>query len=148
MKKSLILLSLLFLLVSVQAQQNSVVSPDGSLRFELNDADGLTYTITRNGQKIIDEGKLGLDIKNAVPLGKYAKLKSVKINTIDDSWKPVLKQHQTIRNHYNEAVMSLAEYKFPGRKFNIIVRAYNDGVAFRYDFPLGSWGQPVLILHE
>jgi len=56
-------------------------------------------------------------------------------SSTDEVWKPVLKRYETIRNHFNELNLNLKERKFPERKINLIFRAYDDGVAFRTEFP-------------
>src|SRR3989449_381173 len=45
-----------------------------------------------------------------------------------------------IRDHHNELRLNVEETGMPNRKFTLAVRAFNDGVAFRYEFP----AQPAL----
>ena len=45
-----------------------------------------------------------------------------------------------MRDHHNELRVSVAETAAPGRKFDFVVRAFNDGIGFRYEFP----AQPAL----
>ena len=50
--------------------------------------------------------------------------------------KPVVPGRRSeIRDHYNEITLQLEEAGEPGRRFDLCVRAYDGGVALRYEFP-------------
>src|SRR6266699_17466 len=40
-----------------------------------------------------------------------------------------------VRDHHNELRVSVAEVASPGRRFGVVFRAFDDGVAFRYELP-------------
>ena len=40
-----------------------------------------------------------------------------------------------MRDHYNELAVSVEETGRPGRRFTLRVRAFDDGIGFRYEFP-------------
>lgn len=52
----------------------------------------------------------------------------------DETWSPVWGEETSIRNHYNEFVVSLMQRQ-TGRRMDIRFRVYDDGVGFRYEFP-------------
>ena len=144
------LLCILFIVVFVGAGAKTieVKSPDGNAVFALNADAVVTYSVHFKGEPVIVNGQLALNIKNAVVLGRDVEITGVEQRGVNETWTPVLKRKKQILNNYNETVVGIIEKRFPGRKYNIIVRAYNDGVAFRYDFPKGSWGFPTLLLHD
>ena len=62
-------------------------------------------------------------------------LTGTETSTFDETWKPVWGEVAQIRNHYNELVVTL-EQKAQNRNMIIRFRLYNDGLGFRYEFPL------------
>lgn len=129
----------------------------------------LYYTLSYNDKKVIEESALGVLIENqlfesalAIPndackiWGENLILIGSDQQTTDQTWKPVYGERNTIRDHYNELVLNFKKgTDTPGelsggydkRRFylmNLEIRAYNEGVAFRYFFPESSNG---LFLH-
>ena len=95
----------------------------------------LYYSVEFKNRPLILESPFGLDFKNMPPLARDLKIKSSKQQTIQESWEPVWGKQKTILNHCNELSVSLEEVKPPHRTFDFIVRAFDDGVAFRYFLP-------------
>ncbi len=52
----------------------------------------------------------------------------------DEYWEPLWGQYSRIRNNYNEMFVKLLQPN-KNRKLNIRFRTYDDGIAFRYEFP-------------
>jgi alpha-glucosidase len=138
----------LFSSIAINAKRVEIKSPDGSAVMVIDAGDEVTYSVQYKGEPVVVNGTLALNIKNAVVLGRDVVVTGQTERSVNETWTPVLKRRSLIVNRYNEVVVGFAEKRFPGRKYNIIVRAYNDGVAFRYDFPKGSWGFPALLLHD
>ena len=153
MKKVLFLLSLLPLFALGQ----SLSSPDGKYTINM---DGMTYTITYNNKVIVERSQLGVDIDNrlfesalAVPRGENEnwcsdlELKGEERITVDTTWTPLYGESNCIRDHYNQMVLhyekgsngqGVVSEGYDKRKYyamDIVVRAYNEGIAFRYHFP-------------
>ena len=163
MKKITLLVFAVFVLNGFARQLSS---PDGSYIVTI---DGLTYSVTYNNKVIVEKSRLGIDIDNrlfesalAVPRGNNEDwcsdllLKSEEYLSIDTIWRPLYGENAQIRDHYNQLVLhyekgsngqgSITE-GYDKRKFyamDIIVRAYDEGIAFRYHFPETSNG---LFLH-
>jgi alpha-glucosidase len=55
--------------------------------------------------------------------------------TCDETWTPVWGEESAIRNHYNELAVTLNQ---PANQRKIVIRfrLFNDGLGFRYEFPL------------
>jgi alpha-glucosidase len=128
------------------------------------------YTVNYKGKTVILESELGVHIENqtfesalAVPNDtcKYwcenLNFTGVQRTAFDETWKPAYGEHAAIRNNYNEMTLSFrkGESKTPQKPteaydkvksyfMNVVVRAYNEGVAIRYQFPEPSNG---LFLH-
>ena len=126
---------LLFLIVSTIHSQN-IQSPSKALtlNFTLSENGKPNYTVTYKNKPIILESFLGLKLKTGIDLSSHFKVEDSKTSTFNETWKPVLGEQATISNHYNELKVSLSQTK-ANVKMNIIFRVFDDGVAFRYDFP-------------
>jgi alpha-glucosidase len=134
MKKIAILLFwILMALCSVQAQ-NTLLSPDGKLKVEIKVEHILSYQVLYQNQTLIKDSEIGFVFNMAPPLGKDMEVIKTTTLEFDETWIPVLKRFDNIRNHYHELIVELKEKKFPRRTMNLIFRAYNDGIAFRTEF--------------
>ena len=120
---------------------------------------GITYSVTFNGKEIIQQSQLGVDIDNrlfesalGVPRGIHEnwcsdlRLENVESSEVDTCWMPLYGENAQIRDHYRQLVLhyvkgnqeGAVEGGYDKRKYyamDIIVRAYNEGIAFRYHFP-------------
>ena len=137
------------------AQQLS--SPDGKYSVAI---DGMTYHVTYNHKVIVEKSRLGVDIDNrlfesalAVPRGENndwcsdLELKKVEHSSADTTWTPLYGENARIRDRYNQMTLhyekgsngqGVVSEGYDKRKYyamDIIVRAYNEGIAFRYYFP-------------
>src|SRR5678815_105742 len=95
-----------------------------------------TYTLSYKSHEVIKPGKLGLELKN----DKQSLLNGfqiIKIDTssFDETWKPVWGEVATIRNHYKEMAVTLSQ-KATDRQMVIRFRLFDDGLGFRYEFPV------------
>ena len=127
------------------------------------------YTLSYKGKTVVLESELGVLIENqtfesalAVPndtckvWGENLKFKDVQRNSVDQTWKPIYGENQLIRDNYNEMTLSFSKGdetkkvatdgydKSKGYFMNVVVRAYNEGIAVRYHFPEPTNG---LFLH-
>ena len=142
MKKTL-LFSALLLPLSVVAQ--TVSSPNGavSVSFSLADGGRPTYEMTYKGRPVVKPSHLGLELaKDKHATKGFAETSLMdgfteshsEVSTFDETWKPVWGETATIRNHYNELLVSLSQ-DHTGRQMNIRFRVYDDGMGLRYEFP-------------
>lgn len=132
-------LTVFLLLVSMQlhAQKPFVLqSPDASLRFlcVLSNSN-LRYDIFYKGKPIIVSGEFGLSFKDETPFKNNVKLGKVAIKEAEEKYSLVIGKTSSVRERYREMILPLEQTVKPFRKVNIIVRAFNDGIAFRYEFP-------------
>lgn len=136
MKKLLILFAVLFCFMHVSAQQNlSISSPDGKLKFSLKvTPENISYEVNYKKQPLVENSSLGFSFDNG-EFGSNLKVGKVRRKSIDETYELVVGKVSTARNHCNEMVVPLQEKVSPGRLINLVVRAFNDGIAFRYEFP-------------
>ncbi|WP_411846167.1 glycoside hydrolase family 97 catalytic domain-containing protein [Roseibacillus persicicus] len=126
----------LLLITPLLAQKEMLQSPDGSLKVTINsNSKELKYEVHKGNELLISPSRLGFILKGLPALDGPFEILEAKPSTIDETWQPVWGQHSSIRNHANELALFLRETEHPYRRLNLTFRAYNDGVAFRYEFP-------------
>lgn len=154
-----------------------LTSPDGAYRFTFYQrplAEGNTqmcYSLTYKDRPVVEDSKLGLLIEN--PLSESSqggasdtcyswcdnmKLLDTERRKVDEAWKPVYGERNEVRDYYNEMILKFHQEeegkntnvynKHKKRFLNIVVRAYNEGVAFRYHFPKTKKGDTLHIVGE
>ena len=128
---------LLALFMSGAAMAESITSPDGQLRlnFSVNPQGEPVYELSYKGKAVIKPSKLGLELKNDTGLMKGFTLAGTETSTFDETWEPVWGEVKQIRNHYNEMAVTLNQ-KVQDRNIIIRFRLFDDGLGFRYEFPL------------
>ena len=140
-------------------------SPGGKYNFVFEQKDGrLTYRLDYAAKQVIEEGELGVNIDNhlvesamGIPVDNSnvwihgMEVTSVDRRSEDNTWKPVYGEYAQIRDRYNEMTIHLlkgGKHEGSGTAYDkrqqylldIIVRAYDEGVAIRYHFPEATNG--------
>lgn len=115
----------------------TILSPSGTtiLDFNLTPTGAPQYSVSYKGRPAILPSKLGMKIKSGGNLLDGFKLVGIDTVTVDESWNPVWGEENTIRNNYKEMVAYL-EQPSTKRKMNLRFRVFDDGVGFRYEFPM------------
>ena len=128
---------LLFVWVCGAMMAESITSPNGNLHldFTVNAQGEPIYQLFYKGKAVVKPSKLGLELKDDPGLMNNFTLTGTETSTFDETWKPVWGEVAQIRNHYNELAVTL-EQKVQNRNMIIRFRLYNDGLGFRYEFPL------------
>ncbi len=146
------------LALSVHAQEKKelhLTSPDGKQKitfFQTRVSDTVNrieYTLSYGDTPILNASRVGLDLDNMVwekalgmrklpqpacwmdPMG----IDSVSFTSHDATWTPLYGERSLVRDHYNGGTLYLSRKDGSNYRLNIEVRAYNEGVAFRYYFP-------------
>lgn len=60
---------------------------------------------------------------------------AVDRESYDGTWETVAGAQRKVRDHYNKLSIAFRELRAPRRSLNIILRAYDEGVALRYSLP-------------
>ncbi|MGO4292361.1 glycoside hydrolase family 97 N-terminal domain-containing protein [Chitinophaga sp. RAB17] len=128
----------LFCVQVIHAQSSQqLLSPDGKLQFAFNLSEGghLNYSVYYQEKPVILASGLGL---NGWESGFV--LSAVSSAEKDTLWKPVYGERSIVRDHYAEMVITLKQHNDESRKLQLQVRAYNEGIAFRYMLPEQAQG--------
>ena len=122
----------------------TISSPDGRIVFRLfngpplNEAfllPNLAYEVDFGGKRLIETSYLGFELYSQVPLGEKLGLVKATRTSVDESYTLPAGKARTVRNRYNGAVAEYLQNGTTGRQMTVEVRAFNEGVAFRYWVP-------------
>ncbi|WP_293892769.1 glycoside hydrolase family 97 protein [Flavobacterium sp.] len=129
-------IGLLFLGLQVHSQSIQSPSKKITLNFALSDGKP-TYQISYQNKPVVLKSYMGVKLKAARDLDGNLRIDSVRQRNVNETWEPVLGEQSHINNNYNELTIALYQ-ELADRKINIIFRVFDEGVAFRYDFPKQS----------
>jgi alpha-glucosidase len=134
--------------------QKPIQSPDGNLMilfYHTEDSTGrsiLSYKVFYKKMPVILESQIEIQLDNhlseqALGLKPHRPehwcenlvLKDIVKTTQDSEWKPVYGERSVIRDYYNQTVIMWSKKDRPECQMHLIVRAYDEGIAFRYFFP-------------
>ncbi len=120
-----------------------VESPDSDLAFSMEmKGDSLLYSLSYRGKTVISPSSLGLRLTDGTVLGRNMKISDVAHSSFSEKWAPVWGESDSVDNTYNQMTVYLSG----DVKMNIEVRAFDDGVGFRYVFP--EAGDTILVAEE
>ncbi|HEX4850593.1 MAG TPA: glycoside hydrolase family 97 N-terminal domain-containing protein, partial [Puia sp.] len=138
MRKYISALFFLFAVYNCQAQPNNELALQMgkvSCRFSLNQDGRPEYEINFNQKPVILKSGMGFSLADDSLFFKGFQVKGVERRSVDETWQPVWGETKNIRNHFDELVVHLRQQNAPGRLLDIAFRIFEDGVAFRYEFP-------------
>ena len=144
----------LFLAVSLflgesEAQTLSVSSPQGLNQVTVRQqADEFCYSVSYQGKPVVTDSRLGLQLDNqtweralARNYPQYACwMNGFAIDSIShlqhrDTITNFYGEQAQVPDNYNQATLHLSKHDGSNYRLDIQVRAYDEGVAFRYFFP-------------
>jgi alpha-glucosidase len=140
MRTLTLLLFPLSLLFSCCTTNPTMRSPDNRLSVVPGDPgeEAFSYSILKSGQSLLAPSRIELMFRNQPPFGSGVKVELLSTSKVDETWEPLWGKSASARNHYNEYVFRVAESGPDGRYLLWIFRVFDDGVAFRYQFPEDS----------
>ncbi|HZZ41739.1 MAG TPA: glycoside hydrolase family 97 protein [Tepidisphaeraceae bacterium] len=113
----------------------SFSSPDHHLSVTVATAPSLTYSLSLDNQPLLARSALGLQFQDDVTLGADSQLINAELTTSDSTWTTSLYKRESVRDHYNQLVLTLLPKSAPYATYQIAFRLYDDGLAFRYLLP-------------
>lgn len=106
---------------------DAIVSPDGALEVAIATGPMLTYEVRHRGRALVLPSEVGLRLADGTTLGANARVRSSAARSVDETLRPVLPlKRAEVRDRFNERRID-----FEGG-FSLVVRAYDDGVAWRF----------------
>ncbi|MCX2746140.1 glycoside hydrolase family 97 protein [Mangrovivirga sp. M17] len=156
-KKDLLIAAILIFTISISCdspeknQTEAIVkSPDEDvhIRFGVDDYGKPYYSVLYKDNVVIDTSFLGFEFKNHPPFDDNFKITEIEETAFNQSWDMIWGEQKTINNKYREIAVRLQEKGESQRKFDIIFRAYDDGIGFRYHFPEQEGVDTLIIMDE
>jgi len=120
---------------SVRAAEHRLSSPDGRIDIVVSDTGGLRYRVEIEDTVILTDSVLGLEFRDGIKLGPSATITKAQTSDHNGQWENPFGQRRFVPDNWQQLHLMLEEQ---GRTFGLIVRAYDDGIAFRYDLPKES----------
>lgn len=131
-----------------EATRLTAVSPDGKKEMKLwTDTDGhYYYSITDNDEVIVESSLIGIETKEGA-LWEALTLEesSIQTSSFHETYPTFTGPRTEATNHYNETSFVL---KNDAGSFRFVIRAYDDGIAYRYEDVTAGSGAVVTMLDE
>lgn len=122
----------MFLLYPAFSQTLS--SPDGKLLF--------TYSISKNEKSILKYAVSYVNkpvlLPSHIGIGSWyenVEIEQTSDTSVNNEWRPVYGERSVIKDHYNQKIITLKRTTNSQDRLQVVIRAYNEGIAFRYYFP-------------
>ena len=131
--------------VQMPSDAITLKSPGDVLQMQFAVVDGVpTYALRRQSADVLLPSRLGFQLFDRRSLDAGFVLKASSTSTFDETWKPVWGEEAEIRNHYNELFVTLEQPQPANDGQNarqpavmqVRFRLYDDGLGFRYEFPM------------
>ena len=150
MQKCIFFFLLMYTTAAIANEDTSVTvsSPNGRLVATFSLSEGVPYySLSCDGKTIVLPSKMGFILEWRDDMAHAFVLRNVQRSAFDETWQPVWGEETNIRNHYNEMLVTLeqpagAVESADGRSktmptvMQIRFRLYDDGLGFRYEFPM------------
>lgn len=124
--KKLFLSSLIFVSLGAWGAKYQLESPDGHIKATVNAADRLTWSVERDGVTAFAPSELGLKLSDGSTVGTPASVRKTSRKSVSRMIASPFYRTDSIKEEYNELTLNL------GKKWSVVFRAFNDGVAYRF----------------
>jgi len=105
----------------------TVASPGGAILVTVGTGADLTWSVTVDGRPVLLPSKIGLTLDGNRGLGANATVRATTTRSVDQVLRPVVRvKRAEVRDRFNERRIDF------GGDYSLIVRAYDDGVAYRF----------------
>ncbi|MDR2058142.1 MAG: glycoside hydrolase family 97 protein [Dysgonamonadaceae bacterium] len=141
MKKIVVILNVIFIVCLWEAcnenpKKTIIASPNSKILITFSIENGKAkYQVSKEGKNVICPSSLGFSLNGLPDLERPFKMKNATYSSFDEIWEQPWGEEVQVRNHYNEMKIELQETNGEKRLLNVIFRAFDDGIGFRYEFP-------------
>ncbi len=112
------------------AETWTVESPNGKLLLKVTDQPALSISADLNGKNAVPASPVGITLKEAGKFPGDTHCTGRTTAKIDETYAMPVGKRSMCRNNANQLTLDFANDK--GGKFSLILRAYNEGIAYRY----------------
>jgi len=129
-----VILAIIFFNSCSERKEVKVKSPNGLYEFTCylnNEANEIYYSINFRDKEVIQPSLLGFLFSQEREENCTLIVKDVVRKNVDSSWRPVYGEKNEYPEIYSEKILNIEEGE---KRYNLHVRAYDEGVAFQYEF--------------
>ena len=108
----------------------SLSSPDGRLAVEIAVGDDIRYSLTGYGQQLLAPSAISMHLSDGIVFGQGDKVRKVLRKSVDETVPAIAYKKAEVVDNYNQISLMFKE-------FALVFRAYDDGVAYRFESRLG-----------
>lgn len=125
---------------AASADSHMLGSPNGNIEVRIDLEEQLTYAVSFNGKEILVPSPISMTLANGETIGANPKLVDVQKRVINETIRPIVaEKRNVVQNRCNELALTFENGS------GLIVRAYDDGVAYRF---FTKFGGPIRIKSE
>ena len=137
--KRLLLTVFTILFMTGMAMAQTLVSPNGRLKMDFHlTADGVpTYSLQYKDHPVIKESKLGFSLRINCRLDHRFQVVRTETKEVNGTWETVWGQNRFVTDKHHELFVALRQER-TGWELNLRFRLFDDGLGFRYEFPIQS----------
>ena len=144
MKKLHLLFAFFFIIASVDSaifaqEEYTLNSPNGKVKVTVSIRSDIQYSVTHEKDVMVSPSAISLTLGDGKSFGKNPHLKKLSVREIKETIPAVIYKKKQVSNHCKEAVFEFKE------NFNLLFRAYDDGVAYRF---VSTLNKPFVIQSE
>ena len=127
MKRLVLIAAAVFAAFSVSAASKTyeLTSPDGKLKVSVEACDGISYTLSHENDLLMDKSPIGMYLTDGTVFGGVQPVRKVSRRYVNQTIPTVVYKKAQVKDEYNELTLDF-------KKFSVIFRAYDDGMAYRF----------------
>ncbi len=145
---SFIVLACLFQIEAAAKKIYSISSPDGSITYAAEiKSNTFFYRVTYKGKILIDNSPLSLIFKEA-SFSNNIKITAGVLSSGVESYSLIVGKAKDVKDEFRQLVIAVQQTGSPFLHLNIVIRAFNDGLAFRYELPQWQHQSSFTLLQE
>ncbi len=126
MKKILLFVCILWALTVQAHKEFELLSPDGKLQTEIKIGEYVSYNISREGYRILNDSPLSMTLTNGIVWGENPRLVSTKRNSVNAMVASPFYRRSEIRDNYNSLILNFKN------GWGLEFRAYDTGIVYRF----------------
>lgn len=135
--KLLIIACCLCYFIQIKAADINIQSPNKIIQVSIQQQkDGsVWYRVSRKNKAVILPSSFSFTLTEPNILLQQFNITSIDSSAVNESWQPVWGELKNIQNNYKQLALTLTDKKGSGIILKLIFRVFDDGAAFRYEFP-------------
>lgn len=132
-----VLIALALVCLPAIASAGTVSSPDGRIVATLEaDGEGIpVYSVSFDGRAVIERSSLGFTFTDADPMRRNFEALEEITDSVDTTWEQPWGERKLVHDRHNELAVTFRQRDAAARAMTVRLRAFDDGIGFRIEFP-------------